>query len=106
MTEKQTVAVGSLTLTYWAHEEGFPIVVWDVRAGLADPLFSGHIRFDGCINWETSPDVMLHFCDPDDADEFREVFRRLWELPGQLLGDTAASCCSGKLRPAPARQAR
>jgi hypothetical protein len=47
------------------------------------PEFEGHVRFDGCINWQTDDGCMAHFCGPDDADAWRAVFARLWELPAE-----------------------
>lgn len=53
---------------------------------------SGAIKWDGCINWETNPDVMMHGCGPHHVRELNEIFAAVFHVAkrfNDLLGDEA-----------------
>lgn len=43
-------------------------------------LIKGFLKWDGCMNWETSGGLMYHFCKEDDALLLNECFMKLWEI--------------------------
>jgi hypothetical protein len=46
---------------------------------------SGSVKWDGCINWETNPACMMHFCGPSDADRLAALFKDVWEEARKLM---------------------
>ena len=52
-----------------------------------DTEATGALKWDGCINWETSPDCMYHFCEPGDLDRLQRALRRVWTLGKVAMGD-------------------
>lgn len=43
-------------------------------------MLRGHVRWDGCMNWETVHPMMYHFCSIEDAKKLTRIFSRVWEL--------------------------
>lgn len=43
-----------------------------------DYSIRGSVKWDGCINWETSPNCMYHFCEPAHADHLAQMFKDVW----------------------------
>jgi hypothetical protein len=41
---------------------------------------SGHLKWDGCLNWQTSETCMAHACTPEDIDRFAAALKKLWSL--------------------------
>lgn len=48
----------------------------------------GSSKWDGCMNWETDPECMYHFCSDYDADILAALFKEVWVLAKALMGDT------------------
>lgn len=42
--------------------------------------FSGHLKWDGCMNWSTENSLMYHFCDIEDAELLHQAFQKIWDL--------------------------
>jgi hypothetical protein len=52
----------------------------------------GHIKWDGCINWQTNPECMVHGCGPNEARGVGEIFEAAFAFAKRhfdLLGDEA-----------------
>lgn len=45
----------------------------------------GSVKWDGCMNWETSPDVMYHFCGIDSIKLLATTFLLIREITKQNL---------------------
>lgn len=41
-------------------------------------VIRGSLKWDGCINWETDPDCMMHNCGMDSIRELTACFERLY----------------------------
>jgi hypothetical protein len=41
---------------------------------------NGQLKWDGCMNWETNPSCMYHFCGPDDAFRLAKMFDYLYSF--------------------------
>lgn len=54
----------------------------------AEALFSGGLKWDGCINviFDDQENCMPHFCD-NPGDTFKRIFDRLYVLGAELMGD-------------------
>lgn len=53
----------------------------------------GALKWDGCINWETNPECMVHGCSPGHADEITAIFRAVYTIGKRyfdLLDDPVA----------------
>jgi len=44
----------------------------------------GFLKYDGCMNWQTDPDCMAHFCDPEQAGNFMNAIKHVWTLGPNL----------------------
>ena len=56
----------------------------------ADFEIRGSLKWDGCINWETNPDCMMHGCGPGHAAEIGAMFNAVYHVGKRhfdLLGD-------------------
>lgn len=42
--------------------------------------FRGSLKWDGCINWETTPNYLAHLCRLEDLDDVKLAFVAVWEL--------------------------
>lgn len=42
--------------------------------------YGGFLKSDGCLNWETSPFCMAHFCELDEIRILREAFDAVGDL--------------------------
>lgn len=60
---------------------------WRVRAG---------VKWDGCINWETNPNYLYHFCEPACVARLARAFDRAWEFTRDNLDVADAFCFAGK----------
>ena len=47
----------------------------------------GHIKWDGCMNWQTDPKCMYHFCSDGDVDMLAMLLKKVWELAKPIFGD-------------------
>jgi hypothetical protein len=45
-----------------------------------DVTVSGMVKWDGCMNWETSKECMYHFCDPEHSLSLHKKFLKVWDL--------------------------
>ena len=54
-----------------------------------EPEFSGHVKWDGCMNWQTNNNCMAHFCAEDNLNSMIEAFRAAWVLGSYIMGDEA-----------------
>lgn len=48
---------------------------------------SGFHKWDGCVNWNTNPDCMYHFCGADDAERLTAMFRTVAAIASREIGD-------------------
>ena len=46
---------------------------------------TGSVKWDGCMNWETNPQVLYHFCSPDDAETLAASFKDVWTEGRKLM---------------------
>lgn len=51
------------------------------------PAFFGDVKWDGCSNWSTDPDCMMHFCHRHQLIEFGELLARLYDWAGEYFPD-------------------
>ncbi len=53
----------------------------------ADKFLRGHVKWDGCSNWEIEPDqiAMLHFCDKEQAQNVGVLFGRIYDLAAKFI---------------------
>lgn len=52
--------------------------------------FDGALKWDGCINWQTNPEIMMHGCGPQHVDQITAVFQTVYHVGKRhfdLLGD-------------------
>jgi hypothetical protein len=57
-----------------------------------DWFLDGHVKWDGCINWQTNPDCMAHGCGPSYAEEMAHIFQAIFHVAKRyvdMLGDEA-----------------
>lgn len=50
----------------------------------------GDVKWDGCINWQTNPDTMMHGCGPRHVDQIQAIFATVYHVAKRhmdLLGD-------------------
>lgn len=71
-----------LRVTPGEHNLDFELVERIISNGKDDERvrITGFLKWDGCMNWKTSSNVMYHFCEEDDANLLNETFKKLWEL--------------------------
>ncbi len=51
-----------------------------------EPAFTGAVKWDGCSNWDFSPDdVMAHFCHPEDMDRLAEAVKACIAKAAELI---------------------
>lgn len=43
-------------------------------------VIEGAMKWDGCVNWETNPTLMMHFCTLDNLQDLVRKFRRVAEI--------------------------
>lgn len=43
------------------------------------------VKWDGCINWNTSEELCYHFCDRGDVQKLIRAFDRAWEITSKAL---------------------
>lgn len=72
----------ALTFRFYSLQDGFD----------GDWVIQANVKWDGCINWETSPDCMYHFCGPEDSLRLHRAFVRAWEFTRDNL-DVADPIC-------------
>lgn len=70
----------ALTVRFYAPDDIDDIEGWEVQA---------LVKWDGCINWETHPECMAHFCEPQEADYLAPTFRLAWRLAADHLPNYA-----------------
>lgn len=57
-----------------------------------DWFLDGHVKWDGCINWQTNPECMAHGCSPSYAQEMTNIFQAIFHIAKRyvdMLGDDA-----------------
>ena len=55
----------------------------------AEVFISGHVKWDGCSNWNIGSDgVMLHFCSVRQAERLGELLRWLYEWADEMMHHT------------------
>ena len=53
-------------------------------------LIRGRIKWDGCVDWETNPDCMMHGCGPSHGEWVAKMFEVIYAYAKRhfdLLGD-------------------
>lgn len=50
-----------------------------------DVILDMDVKWDGCINWQTTPEVCFHFCGPENAAQLAMTFDLAWELTASNL---------------------
>lgn len=76
-----TVTIGDL------HENGLSCEFAIFSGGDDTPDIHGSVKWDGCINWQTTEDCMAHFCSPENADELSRAFKEAWVGCANKMGD-------------------
>lgn len=73
------------------HENGLSVAFDIYQTALPDPrlVACGSVKWDGCFNWETIPNRMMHSCDPDMMDAFVGALKKCWDVAAEMLGDEA-----------------
>lgn len=74
--------------------ETAPLADWETF----DWELNGSIKWDGCINWETNPQCMMHGCSPRHAVDLTAIFETVYayaKLHHDLLGDETAPMPEG-----------
>lgn len=63
------------------HENGLSVEfsIYDDVDDEGEPSWTGWVKWDGCINWQTDPGCMAHFCGPHAVDDFAAAFRTVWD---------------------------
>lgn len=75
--------VGEIPIRYrqvYSHALSFEFMDEDGEAAV-----EGGVKWDGCINWNTSDAGMYHFCSADDAQRLTRAFERVWKLAAEHL---------------------
>jgi hypothetical protein len=44
------------------------------------PVITGRLKWDGCMDWETNPICMYHFCSPKDVFDLAKMFDYLYSI--------------------------
>ena len=42
-------------------------------------LITGHLKWDGCMNWKSHETFMYHFCDISDAENLLALFKAVYK---------------------------
>lgn len=56
--------------------ETYPLDTWRDRFW----EWRGTLKWDGCANWETNPECMMHFCEPSEAQAMADVWKTIYRL--------------------------
>lgn len=89
--EGQSCINGKWTDPEWGLFDGssdFAFAEWEQ----AEWELSGYLKWDGCINWQTNPECMVHGCSPRHVDWINAVFGAVYAYGKRhfdLLGDEA-----------------
>lgn len=70
----------------WNGEGQWELSDWQV----AEWEIDGSLKWDGCIDWQTNPECMVHGCSPRHAEEIAAVFSTVYHIGKRymdLLGD-------------------
>ena len=69
--------------------------VWELmHMGAPTPLsewagafceIDGALKWDGCINWQTNPDCMMHGCGSHHVEELKEIFSAVYHIGQQRM---------------------
>lgn len=51
----------------------------------ADVIVSGFLKWDHCMNWQTNPECMAHFCTLADAERLTRAFAALYEAAPVIM---------------------
>ncbi len=60
-------------------------------------MLEADVKWDGCVNWQTNPDCMFHFCGVDDLEKLREAFLVMWQFTRDNLDVADADCFADSL---------
>lgn len=55
----------------------------------AVPLFHGHVKWDGCINWTGEDGCMSHNCGASDLRDLFAIILRAHRVALEMMGDKA-----------------
>lgn len=74
------------------HENGLSVAftIYDDDDIGGDPSVEGSVNMDGCVNWQTDPDGLAHFCGPHSLDGFAACFRGVWDLARKAIAEHKA----------------
>jgi len=78
-----SVTIGDL------HENGLscPFSISDYCDDEGEASITGHVKWDGCMDWQTNPNCMAHLCEPEAVPDLAWAFREAWRLCGDAMGD-------------------
>lgn len=76
-----------LAFRFFSAYPGMPTDDWEIEAG---------VKWDGCINWETNPDCLYHFCDPGSVASLARAFDRAWAFTRDNLATADADSFAAK----------
>ena len=63
---------------------------WTLFWANADNVIDGALKWDGCVNWQTNPDCMMHGCGPRHAQVIADIFAAIYHVGKRhfdMLGD-------------------
>jgi len=49
-----------------------------------DIILSGSVKWDGCSNWQTNEDCMLHACEREELVNIGLLMAECWDLTAEL----------------------
>jgi hypothetical protein len=67
-----------LSIGFYAIEHGGADEGWD---------FKGHLKWDGCLNWMTNPNVYAHLCEVEDINRLSAIFAAVGRLAVEHVKD-------------------
>lgn len=50
-----------------------------------EPDITGNVKWDGCINWQTNPSCMAHYCNREQMDDFNSAFKWIYDEAGERI---------------------
>jgi len=48
-------------------------------------LIYGYLKWDGCMNWSTNKNIMMHFCEAEEADEISTALKRVYDVGEEFI---------------------
>lgn len=73
------------------HENGLSVSFDIYKDALPEPrlVADGFVKWDGCSNWSTTANHMIHFCDLDDIDRFALALKKCYDVASELMAGEA-----------------